>query len=78
MSKDSYHVIANVNGGWNVQRAGAERATRSFATQKEAIAFGRVLSRNHETELIIHGSDGRLAGKESFVKELAQAAHSEN
>lgn len=69
MSRKSYHVIANVNGGWNVKRIDAERAARSFASQKEAIEYGRSLSRNQATELIIHGRDGRLTGKESFGKD---------
>lgn len=66
MSRKSYHVIANVNGGWNVKRNDAERATRSFASQKDAIEYGRSISRSHATDLIIHGRDGRLSSKESY------------
>ena len=66
MSRNSYHIIANIDGGWNVTRTGAERATRRFATQKDAIEFGRNISRSHATELIIHDRDGRLLGKEPF------------
>lgn len=66
MSRKSYHVIANVNGGWNVKRTDAERATRSFDSQKEAIEYGRSISRSHATELVIHGRDGRLSSKESY------------
>ncbi len=69
MSSKSYHVIANVNGGWNVKRTGAERATRSFASQKDAIKYGRTLSRSHATELVIHNRDGRLSSKESYAKD---------
>jgi Uncharacterized protein conserved in bacteria (DUF2188) len=66
MSKNSYHVIAKVNGGWKVKRADAERATKTFATQKDAIEYGRSLSRSHATDLVIHGRDGRLSSKESY------------
>lgn len=69
MSIKSYHIIANLKGGWNVIRTDAERATKSFATQKEAIEFGRSLSRNHDTELIIHERNGRLADKIFFGKD---------
>lgn len=69
MSRKSYHVIANVNGGWNVKRTDAERATRSFASQKDAIEYGRSISRSHATELVIHGRDGRLSSKESYGKD---------
>ncbi|MGI8883061.1 MAG: DUF2188 domain-containing protein [Pyrinomonadaceae bacterium] len=66
MSRKSYHVIANINGGWNVKRVDAGRATRSFATQKEAIKYGRDISKSHATELVIHKRDGRFSSKESF------------
>lgn len=69
MSKNSYHVIAKVDGGWSVKRTGAERATRTFATQKDAITYGRNISRSHATELIVHRKDGRLSSKESFGKD---------
>ena len=69
MSRNSYHIIANINGGWNVTRTGAERATRSFATQKDAIKYGRNISKSHATELIIHDSYGRLSSKETFGKD---------
>ena len=68
MSRKSYHVIANVNGGWNVKRIDAERATRSFATQKEAIEYGRNISKKLATVLVIHDSNGRLVYKESYGK----------
>jgi len=47
MSRKSYHVIAKLDGRWNVKRAGAERAVKSFTTQKEAIEYGRDISRGN-------------------------------
>jgi len=69
MSKNSYHVIAKLDGGWNVKRSGAERATRSFATKKDAIQYGRGISKSHATELVIHGRNGRLTSKESYGRD---------
>lgn len=66
MSKKSYHVIANINGGWNVKRNDAERAAKSFASQKDAIEYARGISRTHATDLVIHGRDGRLSSIESY------------
>ena len=63
-------MMAKFYGGWNVIRAGAKRATRSFATQKEAIEYGRSISKSHATELVIHDENGRLAGKEFYGKDL--------
>ena len=34
------HVVLN-NGQWQVKRENATRATKTFDTQKEAIAYGR-------------------------------------
>lgn len=66
MLRKSYHVIANINGGWNVKRTDAERATRSFASQKDAIEYGRNISKSHSMDLVIHGRDGRLSSKEFY------------
>lgn len=78
MSKNSYHVIAKIDGGWSVKRTGAERATRTFATQKDAIAFGRNISRSHATELIVHRKDGRLSSKESFGEDRSSSKNIRN
>lgn len=68
MSKvDTYHVIAKIDGGWSVKRAGAERAAKSFDTRREAIAFGRDISRHNSAELYIHDLNGRLENKVSYL-----------
>ncbi len=64
----TYHVIARVGGGWNVKRQGAERATKSFKTQGQAVLFARKISSNQDAELVIHDENGRLFKKESFGK----------
>lgn len=69
MSKKSYHVIARIDGGWNVKRVGAERATKSFDTQKKAILYARKISITQDAELVIHNRDGRLLKKEVYGKD---------
>ncbi len=64
-----YRVIVNIDGKWNVKRSDAKRATRLFATQKDAIEFGRNISKSHATELIIHSADGRVSSKESYASD---------
>lgn len=44
------HVVPN-NGQWQVKRENATRATKTFDTQKEAIAYGRNIAINQESEL---------------------------
>lgn len=61
----AHHVVPAPRGGWNVKRAGAERAAGHFDTKKQAVDYGRDLSRRHHTELRIHNEDGRIASSDS-------------
>ena len=55
----SQHV-APQEGRWTVRRAGSNRATRKFDTQREAIEFARDLARKQKAELYIHGRNGLI------------------
>lgn len=68
MSSKGQHVVPN-GGKWAVRRAGAERASGLFSTQKEAIARARELAKNQGTELYVHGQDGRIRERSSFGKD---------
>lgn len=61
----NHHVIHNPNGGWDVKRGGAQRASGHFDTKKEAVDRGREISRNQQTEFRIHNKDGRIARSDS-------------
>jgi len=65
MSKN-IHVTHRANGDWATIGAGDDKASRLFDTQKEAIAYGRGLARNNESELVIHGMDNKIRDKDSF------------
>jgi hypothetical protein len=54
------HVIADPDGGWQVRRHGASRATRVFADQGDAVAYARRLARKHHEDLFIHRRDGTV------------------
>lgn len=69
MARKSYHIIAAVNGGWKVIKSDAERSARNFESQKDAIKYGKSLSKAHAADLFIHGKDGRLSRKMSFATE---------
>jgi hypothetical protein len=73
-SKNSYHVIADPRGGWSVIRGGAERASKHFASQEEAVLWGRQLSQDHRTEFFVHRDDGTVKTKTSY-QQGAIAAH---
>ncbi len=65
MSRNEHHVVPNPNGGWDVKRDRAERSSGHFDTKKEAIDYGRKVSRNQQTEFIIHNKDGKISNPDS-------------
>lgn len=64
MGKDQ-HVTPHPDGGWQVKGAGNQKATVRTNTQAEAIQIARGIARNQESELVIHGQDGRIREKDS-------------
>lgn len=59
MGGKNQYVVRN-GDGWGVRGEGNSKLTRSFETQKEAIAFGRDVARNQEAELRIQGRDAKF------------------
>jgi len=57
--QDRWHVIPDERR-WVVIRELAQRATRVFPTQLEAVALARSLAQDSGGEVIIHGRDGRM------------------
>ncbi|MHA6766999.1 DUF2188 domain-containing protein [Sphingobium ummariense] len=62
---DSHHVVPNPDGGWDVKRGGASRASVHTDTKQQAVDRGREISRNQGTELRIHNKDGKIARSDS-------------
>ncbi len=65
MSRDEHHVVPNPEGGWDVKRNGADRASGHFETKLEAEQKGREISQHQKTELVIHNKDGKISGSDS-------------
>lgn len=67
MSKgpETHHVVPNPDGGWDVKRGGASRASSHHDTKQDAIDRGREISRSQRTEFRIHNKDGRIARSDS-------------
>lgn len=55
MSRKETHVVPAGKKGWAVEKNGSKRVTAYYETKKEAVAAGRVISRNQGTEFIVHG-----------------------
>ncbi len=64
-----HHVLPSAQGGWEVKKGRASRASRHFGNQAEAIEWGRSVSRNQGSELYIHKKDGTIQEKESHRRD---------
>lgn len=67
-SKPGQHVVPN-GGKWSVRKAGSTKASGTFNTQQEAIQHARGLAQHQQTELYIHGQDGRIRERDSFGRD---------
>jgi Uncharacterized protein conserved in bacteria (DUF2188). len=65
MDRKGQHVVPN-GSKWSVRKAGAVKASGTFATQQEAVEHARGIARNQKTELYIHGRDGRIRERSSY------------
>jgi len=65
MSKKTVHVTPH-GDDWQVKKSGNDRASTVTSTQKDAIQVGRDIARDMETELFIHGRDGRIRDRDSY------------
>lgn len=65
MARKSHHVVPNSNGGWDVKKGGAQRASIHTNTKAEAERAGREISRNQSSEFVIHGLNGRIQRSDS-------------
>lgn len=59
------HVTPHPDGGWQVKGEGNQKATARTETKQEAINIARDISRNQNSELVIHGKDGKIQNKDS-------------
>lgn len=65
MPQKTHHVVHNPNGGWDVKKSRAGRASGHYEHKTEAVDAGREISRNQGTELKIHNLDGRISQSDS-------------
>jgi len=63
--RKNVHIVQRDNG-WGTLREGGQRATEVFETQAQAIQAGRQMARESQGEVLIHGQDGRIRGRDSY------------
>lgn len=69
MAKKSHHVVPDPDGGWNLKRGGASRASKHFDNKADAVTYGRQVSRNQRSEFVVHKRDGTIQRKDSHGKD---------
>lgn len=65
VNRKTTHIVTGKNGGWSVKRSGSQRAFKRFETKKEAVKYGRQLSKERKSEFIIHRKDGTIQDADS-------------
>ena len=65
MNRKNQHVVPH-GKQWAVKGAESEKATKVVDTQKEAIRIAREIAINQQSELIVHGKNGRIREKNSY------------
>ena len=65
MAKKTVHIVPR-NGEWAVRRPGAERDSSHHSTQAAAIRAERGTAQRENTELFIHGRNGRIRDRDSY------------
>jgi hypothetical protein len=65
MPKRNQHIVKH-GDDWAVKGARSSKATSVHDTQVEAIDRGREIAKTQETELLIHGKDGRIRARDSY------------
>ena len=66
MSKGkNQHVVPHDNG-WAVKGAGNSKATAVTPTQKEANQIATQIAKNQQSEVLIHGENGRIRERNSY------------
>ena len=66
MPRKTVHVVPNnTTDGWSVKKSGTKRASVNTDTKAEAVKIGRVISQRTESELVIHGKNGKIQSSDS-------------
>jgi len=64
MNKRNQHVVPR-DDAWAVRGAGAKRDTEVFDRKQEAVNRAREIAQNQQTELVVHGQNGKIQYKDS-------------
>ena len=63
--RKSQHVVPRKDG-WAVRGEGNAKDTKKFTTQKAAIRVATEIAKNKQSEVLIHGRDGRIRERNTY------------
>lgn len=66
MATKGQHVVPNSRGGWSVRETGAQRASKAFSSEAEAVEFARDKARRSRGDLYVHARDGTVRERNSY------------
>ena len=67
MGRKRYFFDPNSEGGWDLKKEGAKRATRHFDTKKDGLDFSRPFVREQQdSQLIIKKKDGVIQTEHTY------------
>lgn len=65
--KKTWHMhVVPYEDDWAVRREGNKRVTSRHRKQSTAINKAKIIARKHKSDVIIHGTDGRIRDRISF------------
>lgn len=68
MRNKNQHVVPHKKG-WAVKGAGNAKATSIHSTQRSAISEARDIARNQRSEMLVHGTNGRIRERNTYGKD---------
>lgn len=63
--KKTTHVVPNPDGGWDVKIGGQTKPASHHDKKSTAVDKARNISKKENSELYIHGKDGKIQRKDS-------------
>jgi hypothetical protein len=67
--KPNIWVTQHPDGGWQIRRENADRASGRFPTQQDAINNAIPAATRDGVEVIVQGKDGKIRSKDSYGKD---------
>ena len=65
----NYHVTKRPDGKWQAKGEGNSRASCIANTQKQACQRARDLAIKSQSEVVVHGVNGRIRAKDSYGRD---------